>query len=165
MKVIDWIERIIERGLLCDEYTEKVRLASSKKELFDIVCDANGVSFLPEMREHGLPLDYDIIKEEFKNFINGRCKVTYKTSSGDYTSSLFCGCRDEIVVDTTISCLCDCKCEVRTPPNSLTRLYIDQNSEVSVFLGENARCVIRNWGKFTEHGDEGSFSVKEMRRR
>ena len=50
MKVLDYISNIEPSGLLCEEYAERVRNAKSKKRLFDIVCVANGVSGLPEMR-------------------------------------------------------------------------------------------------------------------
>ena len=66
MKTLDWIRNeIMANGLLCEEYTERVRNAKSKKQLFEICCDANGARFLPEMRAKGYPLDYDVIHEEF----------------------------------------------------------------------------------------------------
>ena len=48
-------------GLLCEEYAERVRNAKSKKQLFDICADANGVSFLAEMRQKEHPLAYETI--------------------------------------------------------------------------------------------------------
>ena len=48
MKTLDWLNNeIIGNGLLCAEYTERVRNAKSKKQLFDVCADANGVSFIP----------------------------------------------------------------------------------------------------------------------
>ena len=113
MKTMNWLKNeIMANGLLCAEYAERVRNAKSKKRLFDIVCDANGVSWLPEMRAKGFPLEYQTIHEEFGRYVNGKCKPEYESpiTGGSYSSALYCQYNEvkDIVVDTTLACFLSC---------------------------------------------------------
>jgi hypothetical protein len=66
----EWIEDIMQRGLLCKEYTEKVIHAKSKKQIMDIVLDVNGASYLLELSAKGFALPYETIRNEFGAYIN-----------------------------------------------------------------------------------------------
>lgn len=151
MKTIDWLRGIIESGLLCEEYTNKANKVKGKKALFDLVCDSNGVSFLCEMRAKGFPLDYDVIKEEFGRYINGKCKPSFETPTmtSTYTSSLYCnlGGEEAIVVDTTLACLLGCECEVRIAPFNFSRICLDQNSKIKLFCPPTSKVIIETWGE------------------
>lgn len=59
MRFSEWINKIIESGLLCEAYTDKVEEAKSKKRLMDIVLDSNGQSYLCEMQAKGMALPYE----------------------------------------------------------------------------------------------------------
>ena len=150
MKTLDWIQKdIIGNGLLCDEYTEKVRKAKSKKQLFDICADANGISFLAEMRSKGFPLNYETIWGDFGKYINGKYKPTYSTPlGGQYSSSIYCQANDvkDIVVDTTACCFLACINEVWIQQFNVAKIVVDQNCYLKIHCPQNARAVIDVYG-------------------
>ena len=72
MRFSEWINKIIESGLLCEAYTDKVEEAKSKKRLMDIVLDSNGQSYLCD------PLEGRLVAADFQHFgkqIRGRSPV------------------------------------------------------------------------------------------
>lgn len=134
METLKWIDRIIEQGLLCKTYISKVLRANSKKQLFEICADANGVSFLCEMREKGYPLDYSIIKKEFGNYINGAYKPFYGEKENGYNSSIYCDYNypNEITLDTTCTCLLNCNTTIRIPRGMCGHIFIDGNCNLEI---------------------------------
>lgn len=166
MKVLDWLNDIIYSGLLCEEYTKKVKEAHGKRALFDIVCDSNGISFIPEMMSKGKVLSYSDIKSEFGNYINGRCKPKIEYIDGDrvcwYTSALYCDCSDDrIDVDTTLACFLGCCNDVYLKENSYTRLYVDTNSVLTINVPTYCKCVVYCYGNASVivRGESGNLRV------
>lgn len=147
MRFSEWINKIIESGLLCEAYTDKVEEAKSKKRLMNIVLDSNGQGWLPEMQAKGMALPYETIVTEFKSYINGRYKAEF--SKGDrvfYTSCLYCCYDDSVDVDTTATVLLGCKCDVNIKDWDFVKLYVDTNCDITINCPENARCLIESWG-------------------
>ena len=144
----DWIDKVIDSGNLCEEYTDKVHEAKSKKALMDIVLDANGSKFLVDMDEHGFPLPYDTIKREFGAYINGRYVSEYTTKNGGhYNSSIYCCYEEsECLVDTTVATMLGCKTNVRLKDNSYVFIYADKNCDLTIHIQESARCKVEYWG-------------------
>lgn len=167
MKVLDYISNIEASGLLCEEYAERVRNAKSKKRLFDLVCDANGVSWLPEMRAKGFPLEYQTIHEEFGRYINGKCKPEYESpvTGGSYSSALYCQHNDvkDIVVDTTLACFLSCINEVWIQPFNVARIVVDEECFLKLHCPENAKCVVEIYGKGEVAVVEGADRVRIRR--
>lgn len=147
MKFSEWITKVIESGLLCEAYTDKVEEAKTKKRLMDIVLDSNGQSYLCEMQAKGMALPYETIVAEFKSYINGRYKAEF--SKGDkvfYTSCLYCCYDDSVDVDTTATVLLGCKCDVNIKDWDFVKLYVDTNCDITINCPENARCLVESWG-------------------
>ena len=147
MRFKEWITKVISKGLLCAAYTDKVESALSKKKLMDIVLDANGVSWLPQMQAKGISLPYETIINEFGAYINGRYKAEY--SKGDrlfYTSCLYCCYGESIQIDTTATTLLGCNCEVNITDYDFVKIYIDANCDVRINCPDNARCLVEYWG-------------------
>lgn len=164
MKTLDWLNNnIIGRGLLCDEYIEKVRSAKSKKQLFEICADSNGVSFLAEMRAKGCPLPYETIWEDFERYINGKYKPEFEEG---YTSSIYCQANDakDIIVDTTVVCFLSCINEVHIKPFNITRIVVDQNCVLKIFCPPNTKATIEVYGDGEVYIMEGIDRVKIKRR-
>ena len=145
----DWINNIIGKGLLCKEYTDKLVQAHSKLKIMDIVLDANGVSWLPEMDSKGYPLPYDTILREFKSYINGNYIAEFKNEQGGgYTSSLYCCYSESDTVDVTSTLAVFLGCsgtKIQVRENSVTHLYIDKNCDVSVFCPDSSHVYIDCW--------------------
>lgn len=148
MKFKEWITKIIESGNLCEAYTNKVEQALSKKRIVDIVLDANGVSFLPEMQNKGISLPYETITSEFNSYINGNYKAEF--SKGDrifYTSRLYCCYQEEVLIDSTVTTLLGCKCDITIEDYDFVKIYLDSNCDVRINCPKNARCLVEYWGK------------------
>ena len=166
MKVLDYISEIEASGLLCEEYAERVRSAKSKKRLFDIVCDANGVSWLPELREKGFPIDYSIAHEEFGRYINGKCKPEFESpTGGTYTSAFYCQYNEvsDIVVDTTLACFLGCINDVWIAPFNVARIVLDGNTDLNLHCPDNASCVVECYGNANVDIIEGADRVRIRR--
>lgn len=157
MKTLDWLNNsIISNGLLCDRYISKVRRAKSKKQLFEICCDANGISFLMEMRDKGFPLDYDTIVGEFGNYINGAYKPSYEGRNGYcYTSSIYCNLyrKEDVSIDCTVTAFLNCKLNVVIPDCAMAKLYVDHNSELDII------CMDDTFNVYVEVYGDGIVNV------
>jgi hypothetical protein len=168
MKTLDWIRNeIIGNGLLCAEYAEKVRNAKSKKQLFDICADANGASFLPEMRAKGYPLPYEVVWDEFGRYINGNYKPVFSTPlGGEYTSAIYCQANDvkDIVVDTTLACFLSCMNEVWIQQFNVARIVVDENCFLKLHCPANSKCVVEIYGGGEVAVVEGEERVKIRRK-
>lgn len=162
MKTLDWLNNeIIANGLLCDEYIKKVRCARSKKQLFEICADANGVSFLMEMRDKGFPLEYTTIWEDFERYINGKYKPEFETDNGSYSSAIYCQANDvkDINIDTTVAAFLSCINEVYIEPFLVTKLLVDQNSALNIYCPDNSRAYIDVYGEGEVYVMEGEDRV------
>lgn len=160
----DWISKISGSGSLCAEYKNKVDAAQSNKQLVDIVMDANGMSYLPEMISKGMPLPYDVIKNRFAPFINGRYIGHTTNSKGhEYTSAIYCGYTGDINnAGTTLLTLLGCSCVVNVSNNSYIHIYVDGHSKVQVNCPKTSHAIVEKWDsaevsvsgdvKITAHG-------------
>lgn len=148
MKVQDWLNGLIDKGLVCDEYTKKVVDASSKAQLINVLLDANGISFLCEMDAKGYPLPYETILKEFPRFANGNYVAVYKNAKGNgYDSCFYCCYTDSTLVEvnTTQTLLLGCTLDVRIKENDFVRLYVDKNCSVKVHCPKSSKCILTYW--------------------
>ena len=153
MKTLDWIHNLLEENLICENYKDSVSDAKSKKDLFDIACCIDGALFLAEKgnNREGLPLE--VMEREFKNFINGKYKAVYENEDGKllYTSCMYIGYENPIVVNTTVTVLFGCKCIVEVPADKHAILVLGYGSDISINNNANNRFV--SWGKVLGRGD------------
>ena len=143
----NWIDKIIDAGQLCAGYQTKVLDAISKKEVMDIVLDANGVSYLLEMQERGLGLPYETIISEFRPYINGRYVGEFKNEKGNgYTSKIYCCYSDnkDIVADTTALVLLGCNNTIDIPENAFVKIYADKNCDIEINCPKSARAIVEH---------------------
>lgn len=172
MKFKEWLDRIIDAGLLCGAYQDKTLDAKSKKHLMDVVLDSNGVSYLCEMQAKGYPLPYETILREFGNYINGRYIAEFKNDKGNgYTSTIYCcySDTDTIEIKTTATTILGCKSKVRIAENTFVVIYADTNCELEVMCPESSRVSLHCYGdaKITlsqEDGKRGHVDVIRERK-
>ena len=83
---------------LCDTFAQKWSNCKSKKQLYDLACNVNSLSYLAEMIAKGYGLTPDYLSREFGQFLNGKCIY-----NGDgYSSCIYCRPpEDEIDITTT----------------------------------------------------------------
>lgn len=147
MKTKEWLQEITDKKHLCDAYTAKLCASHSKKQLMDLVLDANGVNFLMEMQEKGLPLPYETICKDFGSYINGRYVAEYRNEKGNgYTSVLYC-CHDRetIFVDTTLCSVLGYVGRIVIAKNNFAKIYLDKNCDAQIELQDGARCIVEYW--------------------
>ena len=142
----NWLQSVIKSGNLCDVYKDKALDAKSKVALMKLCLDANGCSYLCEMQAKGYPLSYETIEKEFKAYINGRYIGEYKNDKGNgYTSAIYCNV-DDVEVNTTLSVLMGCNCDVWVGNNAFVKIYADSNTKIALHRPVTSRCFIECWG-------------------
>lgn len=152
MKFTEWLNDIVENGLLCGVYTEKTLSAKSKKQILDLVLDSNGMNFLQEMQMKGHPLPYETITKEFGSYINGRYVAEYTGSKGNkFTSSLYCCFKGSMIVDTTLLSILGCDMEIHIKDNDYVKVCVDSNSTVTIHCPNSSRCITEVFGDAVVH--------------
>lgn len=161
MKYSDWIRKVIQTGNLCGNYTDKVNNAKSKKQVLDIVLDANGVNFLIEMQEKGMPLPYETIVKEFGNFINGKYIAEFRNKKGNgYTSCIYCCCEEsDITIKTTLTCIMGGSHYINIQENDFVKIYADKNTDLVITCPDSSRCIVETWGRVCVNGGNGRTEV------
>lgn len=166
METLDWLQKIIKSGNLCEEYTHKVEFAKSKKQIADVAFDYNGASFLCEMQERGMPLNYRVIKKEFAPFINGKYISENITKSGaKYSVSIWCECEDyEVEVNTTVATFLGCELDVVIPKNKCVIIFADAKCKIRIFCMDNASCNVYYWGEAQVENPKNNNKIKIKKR-
>ena len=144
-----WLHKVIETGNLCNEYKDKALDASSKLQLMRLAMDSNGCSYLCEMQSKGIELSYDAICDKFRSYINARYVAEYKNDKGNgYTSAIYCRFSDDnrIDIQTTLTTILGCKCDVWVGENDFVRIYADKNCELAIHCPITSRCIVEYWG-------------------
>ena len=146
MKTMQWLNVLMNKGLVCEQYKSKISGALSKKQIMDIFLDANGIPFLCEMSSNGNALPYEVILSEFKSYINGRYASVHGESG--YTSSVYCCYSDEtsIEIETTQTLFLGCSLNVSVKANDYVRIYLDKGSDIRIHCPESAKCIVEDWG-------------------
>lgn len=144
----EWINNLMSVGLLCEDYTDRVNSALSRKQIADIGLDANGISYICRMAQKGYPLPYETLLKEFKNFING--KYIYESKPNDrgysYKTEMYVCCSDSIDVRTTSIALLDCKTKLNLKEYAVVNIHVDKNCEIEINCPLSARCRVYLYG-------------------
>lgn len=152
------IREYIESVDMCEEYKVRILGARTKREVFDIIVDINGLGYMcgtDESNKHFV-VPYEDIVEKFGRFINGG----YIAYNNGYTSKLYCCyCDTEpIEADTALIGIFGCgDVTVNVPDNAICRLYLDRNSRATVNVGEGAICICNFIGDSVIWQGKGKF--------
>lgn len=129
MDDMERFRRNAEKLGLCDTFAQRWSNCKSKKQLYDLACDINSLSYMAEMIAKGYGLSSDYLVKEFGQFLNGKC--TYKSREDGYTSQMYCQYDgSEIEVKTTALLLIDVH-NVRIVADRICEIYM-VNSEVEI---------------------------------
>ena len=79
--VSKWIESVW--GNVCERYRGMLASAVGRRGLIDVMLTAEGAEFMANQSEWGVGVPYDVLRNEFGRYING--KYVYEDESG-YTS-------------------------------------------------------------------------------
>ena len=165
----EYINQIISKNLLCDEYKELLLRVGSKKQLFDLLSDCNGVSFFCEMQSRGIDTPYGLIYEYLGKYINGQYKPRHELNENDercgsYTSAIYVSYANDIVADTTLLSVLNCKCNIIVPKNKMCTMHIDQKSDVTVVVdGFGVNVFVYGDGKVKAIGNKDNIKIVKKR--
>lgn len=140
---------------LCQEYTDKVDNAGSKKSFMDIAIDINGMPWLCESICRGWGLTPEYIAKEFAPFNNGR----YIRQDG-YTSAMYCQPPEdkEITIETTAALIIGHNGVITIPKNRICELYICQSH---VRIQGEGKGVVYLYNSAISNPDTAPVVIKE----
>lgn len=160
MKIKDWIETMSRSGLVCSDYMRKMSAASTKEEVFKVLCDVNGGNWLFEQHAKGVPLPIEDFIKEYANYLDGKRVMEYPQG---YTSKFYCRSTEpDIDADTTLVYLLECMdMEVSVPKNKYPSVILSDGSQCDLVLGEGARANVELYGDAHVNviGDMGKVRV------
>lgn len=163
----EWLEVVKSEGLICDRYLPLVLSSRSRKQFMDVALDINGITFLCDMVNAGYGLPYNVMNTEFAAYMNGRYIHVSSSSSGAYSSSMYCGVKvpSEITASTTLLGIFNCHCEIHVPKNHTVQLCVDSSSDVTVKLEPGSRCYIDLWdgGIVNRQDNDGDIIIKRKK--
>lgn len=135
------------RGL-CENYTAMWSDEKSKRELFELACDANSVEYMAKSLSEGWGLSPDFIADKFKAYINGKYICEYKNSKGNgYDSAMLCKyTEDEFQVKTTLLCVLDSDTKLVISPFNVCKIYIAGKSIIHLSVPDTAVCMVYVYG-------------------
>lgn len=134
---------------LCEKYSEMWDNCKSKKQLFDLATDSNGIPYICEAMVDGWGVTPEFISENFKTFINGR----YTSQHHGYTSAMYIErfFIEPLVAKTTNLVIIACEGVVNIPEDVVCNLFI-VNSDV--VLSGSGVCYVKTYGENTIKYDE-----------
>lgn len=89
---------------LCEEFSQRWSDCKSKKQLYDLACNVNSLSYLAEMIAKGYGLTPEYLVSEFGQFFNGKCVY----NGNGYSSCIYCRPpEDKIEIATTAALIID----------------------------------------------------------
>jgi hypothetical protein len=145
MKIKDWIESVSRSGMVCTDYMRKISAVETREDMFRVLCDANGGSWLFDIHAKGVPLPIEDFCKEFANYLNGKRLMEYPQG---YTSKFYCRPTEvDIDADTTLIYFLECMdMEVYVPKNKYPSIILSAKSTADVVLGDGARVNIELYG-------------------
>lgn len=134
---------------LCEKYSEMWDNCKSKKQLFDLATDSNGIPYICEAMVEGWGVTPEFISDNFKTFINGR----YISQHNGYTSAMYVEkfFIEPLVAKTTNLVIIACEGVVNIPEDVVCNLFI-VNSDV--VLSGSGVCYVKTYGENTIKYDE-----------
>ena len=141
MKMLQAFRDAAKSRNLCEKYSEMWDNCKSKKQLFDLATDSNGIPYICEAMVEGWGVTPDFISEKFKTFINGR----YISQHNGYTSAMYVEkfFIEPLVVSTTNVIVMACEGVIEIPENIVCNLFIVNSNVVIRGLGE---CYVKKYG-------------------
>lgn len=159
MQVADWIAEVSRGGKVCGGYMRKISLASGRGEMFRVLCDANGGSWVFGLHASGMYVPVSEFAEEYARYINGGRVVEYPEG---YTSKFYCRYSGALSADTTLVYVMESDVSVEVPENRFPTVFLSSGSRARFAIGNNARLVIEAYGNawFDVSGDTRHVSVR-----
>ena len=133
---------------MCEKYSELLDGCNTKKQLFDLATDSNGIPYICESIVEGCGVTPELISENFKTFINGR----YISQHKGYTSEMYVErfFIEPLVAKTTNVVIIACEGVVEIPENVVCNLFIVNSN---VVVSGSGVCYVKTYGDNTINYD------------
>lgn len=162
MNVSEWVKMMSRQGGVCTPYMRKIAAASNKTEMFRVLCDVNGGSWLFDLHANGVPLPIEQFLKEYASYVNGGKTVEYPNG---YTSKFYCRNLGGVVADTTIVYLLECKdAKVNVPMNKYPTIVLSNGTTAEITMRAGSRLNIELYGdaKYTlVYGDKSKVRITQ----
>lgn len=141
MKMLQAFREAAKSRNLCEKYSELWDNCKSKKQLFDLATDSNGIPYICEAMVEGWGVTPEFISKNFKTFINGR----YISQHNGYTSAMYVEkfFIEPLEANTTNLIVMACEGVIEIPENVVCNLSI-VNSDVVV--SGSGVCYVKEYG-------------------
>ena len=141
MKMLQAFREAANSRNLCDKYSELWDNCKSKKQLFDLATDSNGIPYICESMVEGWGVTPEFISAKFKTFINGR----YISQHNGYTSAMYVErfFIEPLVAKTTNVVIMACEGVVEIPENVVCNLFIVNSN---VVVSGSGVCYVKEYG-------------------
>ena len=149
MKTLQAFREAAKSRNLCDKYSELWDGCNTKKQLFDLATDSNGIPYICESMVEGWGVTPEFISGKFKTFINGR----YISKHNGYTSVMYVEkfFIEPIVANTTNLIVIACEGVIEVPENTVCNIFI---VESDVVVRGTGVCYVKTYGENTIKYDE-----------
>lgn len=151
MQIGEWVEQMRRSGHICGDYCRRLEYVTNRKELFRVLCDANGGRWLFDLDAKKVVLPVEDFVKEYASAINGQQVVDYD----GYTSTFYVRYNGDIQVSTTLVYCLECKTKIFVPANKWPTVILSSVSTADIALSPSARINIELYGnaKYTVSGD------------
>ncbi len=142
MKMLREFREAAKSRNLCEKYSELLDGCNTKKQLFDLATDSNGIPFICESMVDGWCVTPESISENFKTFINGR----YISQHKGYTSAMYVErfFIEPLVAKTTNLVIIACEGVVDIPENVVCNIFIVNSN---VVVSGSGVCYVKHYGE------------------
>lgn len=161
MKTKEWAKRVLQRHKDFQKDVRQLEACETKKQLFDFLMEINRCEFfLTSLGEYDDLVNYKVLSNELKNFINGN----YIAKVDFYTNSMYVSYEksSKIDIDTDIIVLLNCKnIDLYVKQGEYARIYVDTQCDIKIHCPSNARAIVEYWGTPTIEVD-GNYERVEL---
>ena len=149
MKMLQAFREAAKSRNLCDKYSELWDGCKSKKQLFDLATDSNGIPYICKSMVEGWGVTPEFISEKFKTFVNGR----YISQHNGYTSAMYVEkfFIEPLLVSTTNVIVIACEGVIEVPENTICNIFIVDSD---VVVSGTGVCYVKAYGENTLKYDD-----------
>lgn len=146
MNTLDWINSLIDKGIVSEKVSQKISECTNKVGVFRIAQNMNAYHLLCCASRDGFGIKYEDVKKDFPNLINN--EKEFYASEDSYPTQFFCETQEDDIfpINATLVCFLGCKGTFLVEKNAYTTLFIDKNSDITIEVDDTSSVKVRNYG-------------------
>lgn len=150
---------------VCEEYGGRWSGCVTKKELFDLACEVQGMLFLVKAVSEGWGISPEVIVKEFPRMINGGYIARVETKRGKhYGSQIICRYDEpSFVCDTTVCAVIDSHTTITIAKNIGCLLFVDKASEIEIICPDSGRVKVETYSDKVTTNNKDRVKIKMLK--